>query len=112
MDELLTDAYSPNLPVFLLKHIGELSLKCVIRIWDTYLSEGQDGFSTFHLYICAAFLVKWSDKLRKMEFADIMMFLQGIEKETKAWDEKDVELLASEAFMWKSLFFGAPNHLN
>lgn len=46
----------------------ELSLKNTIRMWDTYMSEGTEGFSDFHLYVCAAFLVKWSDKLKKMEF--------------------------------------------
>ena len=88
----------------------EVSLKCVIRMWDTYMSE-PDGFSEFHLYVCAAFLAKWSEKLRKMEFADIMMFIQSLPTETKNWDDKDVELLLSEAYMWKSLFHNSPSHL-
>ncbi|KAI9006032.1 rab-GTPase-TBC domain-containing protein [Gaertneriomyces semiglobifer] len=46
----------------------ELSLKNTIRMWDSYQAEGQDGFSDFHLYVCAAFLVKWSDILKKQEF--------------------------------------------
>ncbi|KAL8934863.1 MAG: hypothetical protein Q9216_005698 [Gyalolechia sp. 2 TL-2023] len=45
----------------------EVSIQCIIRMWDTYLAEEQ-GFSDFHLYVCAAFLVKWSDQLVKMEF--------------------------------------------
>ncbi len=45
----------------------EFSIKCIIRMWDTYLAEEQ-GFSDFHLYVCAAFLVKWSDQLMKKEF--------------------------------------------
>ena len=28
----------------------------------------EQGFSRFHLYVCAAFLVKWSDQLVKMDF--------------------------------------------
>ncbi|KAG9288030.1 hypothetical protein G9A89_017625 [Geosiphon pyriformis] len=88
----------------------EVSLKNTIRMWDTYLAEGPDGFSEFHLYVCAAFLVKWSDKLRSMDFQGIMMFLQSLP--TSHWDEKDIELLLSEAFMWKSLFHNAPNHLS
>ncbi|CAG8604828.1 11189_t:CDS:10 [Ambispora leptoticha] len=88
----------------------ELSLKNTIRMWDTYLAEGPDGFSEFHLYVCAAFLVKWSDKLRSMDFQEIMMFLQSLP--TSHWDEKDIELLVSEAYMWKSLFHNAPNHLS
>lgn len=46
----------------------ELSLRNTIRMWDSYQAEGTDGFSEFHLYVCAAFLVKWSNELKKMEF--------------------------------------------
>lgn len=45
----------------------EFPVGCIIRMWDTYLAEEQ-GFSDFHLYVCAAFLVKWSEQLTKMEF--------------------------------------------
>ena len=45
----------------------EMSVNCIIRMWDTYMAEDQ-GFSDFHLYVCAAFLVKWSEQLSKMEF--------------------------------------------
>ncbi|KAI9739032.1 MAG: GTPase-activating protein [Cirrosporium novae-zelandiae] len=86
----------------------ELSMPNVIRMWDTYMAEEQ-GFSDFHLYVCAAFLVKWSDKLVKMEFQEIMMFLQALP--TKKWTEKDVEMLLSEAFIWQSLFRGSSAHL-
>ena len=37
-------------------------------MWDTYQAEGSDGFSEFHLYVCAAFLVKWSADLKQREF--------------------------------------------
>jgi hypothetical protein len=75
-------------------------------------AEGTDGFSDFHLYVCAAFLVKWSSRLLTMEFPDIMIFLQSLPQETAKWLDKDVELLLSEAFMWKSLFHAAPSHLS
>ena len=104
----------------------EISVKNTIRMWDTYLvsivcspihkqpttNENQaeeDGFSSFHLYVCAAFLVKWSDQLRKMDFQEIMMFLQSLP--TRQWTEKDIELLLSEAFIWQSLFKGSGAHL-
>ena len=45
----------------------EVSVKNTIRMWDTYLAEEQ-GFSEFHLYVCAAFLVKWSEQLVRMDF--------------------------------------------
>ncbi|EDN07110.1 hypothetical protein HCAG_03641 [Histoplasma mississippiense (nom. inval.)] len=69
----------------------------------------EQGFSRFHLYVCAAFLVKWSDQLLKMDFQEIMMFLQSLP--TKDWTEKDIELLLSEAFIWQSLFQDSSAHL-
>ncbi len=45
----------------------EVTVKNTIRMWDTYMAEEQ-GFSEFHLYVCAAFLVKWSEQLIKMDF--------------------------------------------
>jgi len=86
----------------------EVSVRNVIRMWDTYLAEEQ-GFSEFHLYVCAAFLVKWSSKLVNMDFQEVMMFLQRLP--TKEWTEKDIELLLSEAFIWQSLFKGSSAHL-
>ncbi|KAH6840778.1 rab-GTPase-TBC domain-containing protein [Chaetomium sp. MPI-CAGE-AT-0009] len=86
----------------------EISVKNTIRMWDTYMAEEQ-GFSEFHLYVCAAFLVKWSDKLVKMDFQEIMMFLQSLP--TRGWTEKDIELLLSEAYIWQSLFKGSSAHL-
>ncbi|KAH0538113.1 hypothetical protein FGG08_005275 [Glutinoglossum americanum] len=86
----------------------EVSLKNTIRMWDTYMAEEQ-GFSDFHLYVCAAFLVKWSDQLVKMDFQEVMMFLQALP--TRDWTEKDIELLLSEAFIWQSLFRGSSAHL-
>ncbi|RJE25931.1 gtpase activating protein [Aspergillus sclerotialis] len=86
----------------------EMTVKNMIRMWDTYMAEEQ-GFSRFHVYVCAAFLVKWSDQLVKMDFQEIMMFLQALP--TKDWTEKDIELLLSEAFIWQSLFQDSRAHL-
>eukprot|EP00128_Syssomonas_multiformis_P013458 Colp12_sorted_trinity150504_noHs@2879 len=87
----------------------ELPLSCIVRIWDTYQAEGEN-FGTFHLYVCAAFLVRWSDQLREKEdFQDIMLFLQNLP--TDDWTDKDIELLLSEAYMWKTLFQDSPSHL-
>lgn len=107
----------------------ELSVKNVIRMWDTYLvshpsthsipspypitdpssQAEENGFSAFHLYVCAAFLVKWSEKLQRMDFQEVMMFLQALP--TRGWTEKDIELLLSEAFIWQSLFKGSKAHV-
>ncbi|EEB09348.1 GTPase activating protein Gyp1 [Schizosaccharomyces japonicus yFS275] len=87
----------------------ELSIENIIRMWDTYMAEGPDGFSDFHLYVCASFLVKWSSELQKMEFQEILIFLQSLP--VASWTDSDIELLLSEAFLWKSLFSGATAHL-
>lgn len=34
----------------------------------TEFQAEEQGFSRFHLYVCAAFLVKWSEQLLKMDF--------------------------------------------
>ncbi|KAI9327488.1 rab-GTPase-TBC domain-containing protein [Obelidium mucronatum] len=87
----------------------ELPLKSTVRMWDSYQAEGIEGLNEFHLYVCAAFLVKWSAELKKMEFQDIIQFLQSTP--TASWGDRDIELLLSEAFMWKSLFGSSPQHL-
>jgi len=87
----------------------EISLQNIIRMWDTYICE-TNGFSEFHTYVCAALLVKWSKELQTKEFQDIVIFLQHIP--TKDWTDQDIELLLSEAYMYKTLFHNSPNHLN
>ncbi|KAK4996671.1 GTPase-activating protein [Elasticomyces elasticus] len=86
----------------------EISVRNTIRMWDTYFAEDQ-GFSSFHLYVCAAFLVKWSDQLLKMDFQELMMFLQDLP--IRNWTEKDIELLLSEAYIWQSLFRNSKAHI-
>lgn len=87
----------------------ELNMNNIIRMWDTYISEGTNGFSDFHVYVCAAFLVKWSDKLKQLDFQEIMIFLQSLP--TKNWENKHIQLLLSEAYMWQTLYKNATAHL-
>nr|XP_058937653.1 TBC1 domain family member 22A isoform X4 [Kogia breviceps] len=48
----------------------EVPLRCAIRLWDTYQSE-PEGFAHFHLYVCAAFLVRWRKEiLGERDFQD------------------------------------------
>ncbi|KAK0485735.1 rab-GTPase-TBC domain-containing protein [Armillaria novae-zelandiae] len=88
----------------------EISVQNTIRMWDTYLAEGPDAFSQFHLYVCSAFLVKWSDKLRQMDFQGIIMFLQSLP--TQDWDDHEIEMLLSEAFVLNSIWHNAQSHFN
>ncbi|KAJ2078958.1 GTPase-activating protein [Coemansia sp. RSA 988] len=87
--------------------LREVSLSNTVRMWDTCLAE-PDGFSSFHTYLCAAFLLRWSRSLLTMDFQQIIVFLQR--PPTDAWRAEDVELLLSEAYMYKCLYHGSPSH--
>ncbi|CCM01930.1 uncharacterized protein FIBRA_04003 [Fibroporia radiculosa] len=86
----------------------EISVQNTIRMWDTYLAEGPDAFSQFHLYVCSAFLVRWSKKLREMDFQGIIMFLQSLP--TQGWTDHEIEMLLSEAFVHYSTWHNAQSH--
>ncbi|KAH9047830.1 rab-GTPase-TBC domain-containing protein [Lactarius hengduanensis] len=86
----------------------EISVKNTVRMWDTYLAEGPDAFSQFHLYVCSAFLVRWSDKLREMDFQGIIMFLQSLP--TQDWTDHEIEMLLSQAFVLNSIWHNAQSH--
>ncbi|KAF4621322.1 hypothetical protein D9613_000483 [Agrocybe pediades] len=88
----------------------EISVQNTIRMWDTYLAEGPDAFSQFHLYVCSAFLVRWSEKLRTMDFQGIIMFLQSLP--TQDWGDHEIEMLLSEAFVLNSIWHNAQSHFN
>ncbi len=92
-------------------------------------AEGPDAFSQFHLYVCSAFLVQWSKKLREMDFQvrrfpclfvscvvddlhwcfqGIIMFLQSLP--TQEWTDHEIEMLLSEAFVHYSTWHNAQSH--
>ena len=63
--------------------LREFNLQCVIRLWDTYISEDQlsaggagGGFENFHVYVCAAFLCQFSQPLQEMAFDELFGFFQ------------------------------------
>ncbi|KAI1295483.1 TBC1 domain family member 22B [Halotydeus destructor] len=123
--------------------IRELPLRCIVRLWDTYLAEGAvtssmsgsggsgsnvlnvqiypndsntwsfgDGTpfaSSFHLYVCAAFLRFWSKNLlREDDFQGLMLLLQNLP--TFHWTENEIKLMVADAYQLKYTF--TPNHLN
>lgn len=87
----------------------EFPLPCVIRLWDTYIAEPSEGFSTFHVYVCAVFLIYWSPQLKQMDFQQLMLFMQKIP--TGKWRNNEIETLLAEAYVLKSLFHSSPKHL-
>ncbi|KAK8800552.1 hypothetical protein WA158_006870 [Blastocystis sp. Blastoise] len=80
--------------------IREFSLQTVIRLWDTYLSE-ENGFDTYHVYVCACYLKQGRDQLLSMDFQSMLLYLQNPSKE---WDTEKTEDLLSQAFILKSTF--------
>lgn len=88
----------------------EFKLNLIVRMWDTYLSDFPTGFSQYHIYVCCAFLRRFSDHLMDMEFQDIIMFLQDTSK-TEDWTDDDIEMMLSEAYVWQSLYENASAHL-
>ena len=81
--------------------IREFPLKLGMRLFDTYISDNE-GFTTLHMFVCTALLLKWAQKLKKMQFHEMMLFLQSLP--TKEWGEEDLQMLIAEAYVYKMLF--------
>ncbi|RHY34881.1 hypothetical protein DYB32_002405 [Aphanomyces invadans] len=86
----------------------ECPLNAIIRLWDTYLCE-DNGFESFHVYVCAAILMTFGDALKDMPFQDLVLFLQKLP--TNEWGEHDIEPLLSRAYILQTYFADAPNHI-
>jgi len=89
--------------------LREFPFPCVIRLWDTYIAEPLEAFSSFHVYVCAVFLIYWSPQLKQMDFQQLMLFMQKLP--TGKWRAQEIETLLAEAFVLKSLFHSSPKHL-
>lgn len=90
--------------------LREFNLKCVIRLWDTYISEESgNGFEDFHVYVCAAFLSQFSSQLQQMDFDELFQFMQQVP--TEDWGEMEIEMLLSHAYVLSTLFGGSDAHL-
>ncbi|XP_051118314.1 GTPase-activating protein GYP1 [Andrographis paniculata] len=88
--------------------IREIPFHLVTRLWDTYLAEG-DALPDFLVYIFASFLSTWSDKLQKLEFQEMVMFIQHLP--TLNWSHVELEMVLSRAYMWHTMFNNSPSHL-
>ncbi|KAH0930086.1 hypothetical protein HID58_015813 [Brassica napus] len=79
--------------------IREIPFSLINRLWDTYLAEG-DALPDFLVYIYASFLLTWSDELKKLDFQEMVMFLQHLP--TQTWTDQELEMVLSRAYMWHS----------
>jgi len=80
--------------------VRELPLRCIFRVWDTYLSEEDRGFDAYHVNVCAAYLLRFSSQLKKMKYEEMFFFVQNLP--TTDWNDEQIELLLSQAFVWRS----------
>ena len=88
--------------------LREFELPCVVRLWDTYISE-SNGFEEFHVYVCTAFLCQFSPQLQSMSFDDLFAFMQAMP--TSDWGTTEIEMLLSQAYVLSTLFGGSDAHL-
>ncbi|KAL4467879.1 hypothetical protein ABPG74_013214 [Tetrahymena malaccensis] len=88
--------------------IREFPIQQVFRIFDTYLADDK-GFAVLHVYMCAALILKYSKKIQKMKFNDIILFFQNLP--TQNWSDEDIEMLLAEAFVYMSLFEQTQGHI-
>ena len=89
--------------------LRELPLACILRLWDTYLSEERSGFEHFHVYVCTVLLIKYKAPILRMDFTEMLTFLQDLP--TGTWNEESVEPILSQAFVYSTLFEDSPSHL-
>jgi len=84
--------------------LRELPFYLILRLWDTYLCQGlKDGFNIFHVYVCAAILLKFSKELQtKDQFQDIILYLQDLP--TTDWGESEVEIVLAQAWVYLNQF--------
>lgn len=90
--------------------IREFPLRLGLILFDAYISLNNEGFMGFHIYVCSALILKWSKKLKKMKFNELMLFLQSIP--TKNWNDNDIRMLLGEAWVYQELFDETKGHLN
>eukprot|EP01126_Amoeba_proteus_P052157 TRINITY_DN6275_c0_g2_i8.p1 TRINITY_DN6275_c0_g2~~TRINITY_DN6275_c0_g2_i8.p1 ORF type:complete len:115 (-),score=27.42 TRINITY_DN6275_c0_g2_i8:228-572(-) len=86
----------------------EFSLHSLMRVWDTYISEGE-GYATLHTYLCAALLVHFEKQIRSLESQELMTFIQNFP--TNSWSVGNVEMLLAQAYVFKQQFNESPSHL-
>ncbi|KAL1361906.1 hypothetical protein AAHE18_03G039100 [Arachis hypogaea] len=70
--------------------IREIPFHLITRLWDTYLAEG-DALPDFLVYIFASFLLTWSDNLQKLDFQELVIFLQHLP--TQNWTHQELEMV-------------------
>ena len=74
---------------------GKVLVKCVRKTSLTLVSY--------------SFTFQWSDKIMKLDFQEMVMFLQHLR--TLNWTDQELEMVLSRAYMWHTMFNSSPSHL-
>lgn len=82
--------------------LRELPPHLGVRLFDTYCAEevdsGRGGFGMFHVYVCAALLIRWGEELQRTDdFAKLVHLLHH--PQTKDYTEETVAELTAQAFV-------------
>lgn len=88
--------------------IREFPLQLLFKLWDGFLSV-SDGFRVLSMYVAATLVLKWKEQLKSNTFNEILLFLQNLPTDT--WNERDVDEMLSQAYLYFSWFNGSPSHL-
>ena len=79
----------------------EFNLKIIIRIWDTYFSE-DNAFNSFHVFVCAGLLLSFSEKIKGLEFQELIIFLQNLP--TEEWKIEEMDVLLAKSYQINILY--------
>jgi hypothetical protein len=79
----------------------EFSLKIIIRLWDTYFSE-DNAFNSFHVFVCAGLLLSFSERIKSLEFQELIIFLQNMP--TDGWSLEDIDVLLAKTYQIHVLY--------
>ncbi|RWW71444.1 hypothetical protein BHE74_00020807 [Ensete ventricosum] len=73
------------------------------------MGEVTVTYSVMLLCCYVFYMFQWSDKLLKLDFQEMVMFLQHLP--TLDWTHHELEMVLSRAFMWHTMFSSCPSHL-
>ncbi len=66
--------------------VRELPLLSILQLWDFYMSCPGELYRT-HIYVCAAFLILFSEPLQKLQFSELLQTLQSLP--SQFWDSAE-----------------------
>lgn len=87
-----------SFPWMLCLFVREATLDNLLILWDFYCSHEKGvkfAFSVMHVYVCAAFLIRFRDDIMSLEFPEMLKFLHR--PPTKHWTPKDMYALIDNA---------------